>query len=314
MKREGQDARPKNGFSYWLKNIFFLLLILQFVPIIFSSMKTQLEDAISPKEKVGYLTIKGIIKDSAFYTKRIDDFAKDDNIKALLLRIDSPGGLPGSSQAIFNELKKFKEKKPVVVLVENVCASAAYYVAVAANTIIANPSSIVGSIGAVMQVPNIEGLLTNWNVSVKLIQSGKFKTAGSMTKTMTPEEEAYLQGLANDTYKRFIDDVATARNLDKATQAQWADGKVFTGVQAKELKLIDIIGSHSDAVDELKKLANIEEDICFVTFRKRPSILMRLIMGDEDYGSELSEMSAKFLSRTYKAFLVEQSQCSLEMS
>src|SRR5688572_25222423 len=136
-----QEKRSKSdSFFSILKNIFFALLILQFLPVIFSNFKTATEDALYPKAHVGLLNVTGEITDPSFYIKKLEDFAKDHEIKALLLRINCPGGYPGSSQALFNEVKRFREKKPVVVLVENLCASGGYYVAIGANSIVATAS------------------------------------------------------------------------------------------------------------------------------------------------------------------------------
>jgi len=254
--------QPKKGFFEIMKNLFWILIFLQFAPSIFSNLRKTLEEAVAPKTAVGYLSISGVITDATFYTKHIQRFLKSPHIKALLVRIDSPGGFPGSAQAIFAELKKFKEKKPVVAFIENIGASGAYNIAVACNHIVASPSALVGSIGVWLQIPpNIEKLAEDWKISFRTIQSGAYKTSGSPFRAMTPEEKAHLQALSDDTYNQFVKDVAQSRNISIKDHKIWADGKAFTGNQALKLKLIDQVGSRQDAIKELKKQAVIEDEI-----------------------------------------------------
>jgi len=307
MARSNEQTRS-NGFFNLIKNLFFLMLFLQFLPSFIGSLKTTYEDIASPKAHIGYLSIKDEIKDSTYYVKQINKFLESSDIKGLILKINSPGGYPGSSQAIFNELKKFKKSKPIVALIENVGASGGYYIAAAATTIIANPSSLVGSIGVLMQLPNFTHLLESWKVNVRYVQSGDFKTAGSSVKDLTPQEEAYLQKLSDNNYRQFVKDIAGARNLSTKDHKLWADGKVFTGDQAIKLKLIDKLGSFSDARDEIKKLAKIENDIKLI-HPTRPSSLMRLFAGEEEYGhgqTKMADSIANVLSTTCESLVIKQ--------
>ncbi len=303
------SERKKGGFWELLKKLFLLLILIQFAPAVFMNIKSYVQEAITPKSHVGLLKIRGVIEDSTFYVKQIEQFLKAPEIKALMLKIDSPGGLPGSSQAIYSALLRFKKEKPVVALVENVCASAAYYVACGCDHIIATPSALVGSVGVVLQLPNIKELLESWKVKFSYIQSGKYKTAGSPLKEMTPEEKEYLQQLSEEHYQQFINDVAKSRKLDLKKQKIWADGKIFTGNKALELKLIDQIGSHQEAVEEIKKLAEIEEEIKFVQ-PKQPSAFARFFgAGDEDYDSQQHDFSssiANTLCTIYEKFMAKQ--------
>jgi len=306
------DTNKKKGLSFYgiLKTVFLLLIIASVAPQIIKNLVTNVQETVQPKVHVGYIKIHGFIKDSSFYSKRIEEFEKDDDIKALLVKVDSPGGVPGAAQALYNELNKFKKKKPIVVLVENVCASAAYYIASAANTIVSNPSSLVGSIGVLMQMANVKELLNSWKIYPSYIQSGKFKTAGSPVKEMTPEEKQYLQNLSDSAYKQFTQDIANSRKLSLTKKSQWADGKIFTGTQALKLKLIDKIGSYRDAKDTIKELAKIDKDkeIKFIPATK-VSGLKKLLVGEEDYGSgaqEHAQSLGTFLSYVYKSFIHAQ--------
>jgi protease-4 len=269
---------------------------------------------------VGSLKI-GTIDSTRFIIKQIHKFQKKPEVKALLLKIQSPGGLPGTSQAIFNELKKFKEEKPVVVLVDDLCASGGYYVACMANQIIANPSSLVGSIGSKWVLPNIEKLLERFNVKVDEIKSGKYKTLLSMTRERTPEETQLLQELSDDTYQQFISDVAKERGLDIKDKAIWADGKIFTGNQALKLKLVDKLGSLSDAKEVITNLlvekgVTVEGKIKLIHPRG-PSPLSKLLGGeaseDEDQQS-FSANAANLLSRIWNRFCTRLSSKTATLS
>ena len=313
------ENKPKSngGFTGFLKNTFFILLIVSFVPSLISTFKGVFDDIFYPKTQVGYLHIAGVIRDSLSYTKRLEEFAKNSSIKALFVRIDSPGGLPGSSQAIFNELLKFKKKKPVVVLVDNVCASGGYYIAAAASKIIANPSALIGSIGVLAVIPNVKELLNTWHIKVNHVQSGAYKTAGSPHKDLSEAEQEYLQETSDIIYDQFIKDVAQQRKLSEKESKKWADGKVYPGSKALTLGLIDQLGSYSDAVEAIKKLANIKEEIKFVSLKKSSGGLMKLLMGDEDFSelSDFSETASSFFSKVatqcYEQHLMQKATITL---
>lgn len=297
-----KSSFKKITFYGALKILFLLLIIIQLIPMVFNNLKKAVKEIIQPKVSVGHLTIKGFIGDSSFCVRKIRSFVKNPEIKALLIKINSPGGMPGSSQAIFNELSKFKEKKPVVVLVENVCASAAYYIAAASNSIIASPSSLVGSIGNFAQLPNVKGLMDDWKIKFRFIKSGKYKVAGNPFTESSKEEIEYLQHLSDDIYEQFISDVAKSRNLKKTDQIQWADGRVFTGIQALKLKLIDQTGSIDEAITEIKRLAEIpeEEEIRFIKHRA-PSEIMKFLKGEED--SEDDSYFSSFMAGVFSSVI-----------
>lgn len=296
-------------FFYYVKNIFWVLLVLQFAPFVISSIKDAYTSSMNPKVEIGHLKINGVLTDSSFYLKYIEKFSKDDAIKGLIVSINSPGGMPGTAQAIFSELKKFKQNKPVVVIVENLCASAAYYIAAPANEIICSPSSLVGSVGVILELPNIKELLDSWKIKFNYIQSGKYKTAGSPLKSTTSEESTYLQKLSDDTYSQFVKDVAESRFLQIKDSDKWADGKIFTGTQALKLKLVDKFGNLQDGIEVMKKLAKIDGDVKLIK-PKRLSNIYRLLGGseDEEYGAEckISNKVATFASEVYSQFLQHQ--------
>jgi protease-4 len=288
---------PEGGRKYtsWyerLKQFFFILLIIQIAPFILINLKNFFSEAFLPKADIGMLSFDGMISSSEFYVKQLHTFLKNPNIKGLLIKIDSPGGVAGSSQALFNELKRFKGKKPVVALVENMCASGSYYIAAAADYIIANPSSMIGSIGVMlgragMPMPNFKERMDDWKIKFEYIQAGKYKAVGNSFKEITQEEKSHLQDFVDDTYEQFVNDIAHARGLSVETEKEWADGKIFTGNQALKLKLIDKLGSLQEAIDALKERAGITTEIKFVVPNRKKG-LMKLISGnDEGYEGEV---------------------------
>jgi protease-4 len=305
-----QPSKADVFFKY-VKNIFILLIVLQFAPMVLSGLKKIIEDNLFPKVHIGLINISGVLSNATYYEKKIEKFAKSPDIKGIILKIDSPGGLPGTAQAIFNALKKCKEKKPVVTVVENVCASASYYAALASNMIICNPSSLIGSIGVLVALPNVKHLLNNWKIRFDYLQSGSYKTAGSPLKDATEEELTYLQGQADDIYQQFIKDVATCRKISPKDFTVWADGKVFTGNQALKLKLVDKLGSFYDGVSEMKHLLELDEETEIKLIKPtQASSLMRLLGADEEYGidahSSLADRFACFASDVYHKFLMHQ--------
>ncbi|MBU4269966.1 signal peptide peptidase SppA [Candidatus Dependentiae bacterium] len=305
---ETENKKWSKSIFTTIKNIFIIIILLQFVPSAISNIKKYYNKAVTPTTYVGKLNIKGVISDSTFYVKKIKSFLKDPEIKALLVKIECPGGTPGSSQAIYEELKKFKKEKPVVVLVENLCASGAYYVASAADQIISPASALIGSIGVYLQVPNVKELLDKWNIKFKFIQSGKFKTTGNPLKELTGEEESYLQELADQNYTQFVADVANSRNLDAKNSNIWANGQIFIATKAKELKLIDKIGTLTDAENAIKELAKIDTEIKFIT-PKRQTGLIRMFTADDENGdddSDFASKSANFLHAVYSNLMNKQ--------
>ncbi len=295
----GRRIKTTPGWTFLglLKNIFFLLLFLQVLPFLITGVKGSLDEMLHDKSEVGYMVMRGEIVDSGWYASQIQDLEESPDIRGLIIRIDSPGGFPGSSQAIFRELLAFKNKKPVVVLAENMCASGAYYVACAASKIITNPSTLVGSIGTVMRVPNVKELLDSWKIKNVCIQSGEFKTAADPFKELKNEDLDHLQGVSDDTYQQFVADVAAQRGLDLAQHEAWANGRVFTGAQAHALGLVDELGSYRDAVAAMAKiLALTPADIRLVSVKK-PMGGMLKFLSDDDEGLGVSTSVAARLGR-----------------
>lgn len=209
------------------------------------------------KGKVGVIEIKGLIYDSEEIIKDIKQFKEDDSISAVLLRIDSPGGAVAPSQEIYREIQKLSQKKVVVASLGAVGASGGYYIACGARTIFANPGTITGSIGVIMEFVNMKELFKWAKVEPFVLKSGQFKDAGAPYRDMTDAERTYLQGLIDNVHSQFVKAVAESRKLDIESVKKIADGRIFTGEMAKELGLVDELGDFEDALDYAANLAKI---------------------------------------------------------
>ena len=192
----------------------------------------------------------------------LEQFRRDDSVRSLVLRINSPGGSAAGSQEVYQEVNRCrKEGKKVTVSMGDVAASGGYYIASAADRIYANPATMTGSIGVIMETADISGLLNKYNINLGAIKSGKHKDIGSPTRAMTPDEKALLQGLINDVFDQFVTDVSIGRHMPKAAVRKIADGSVFTGRQAIKLGLVDKTGSMQDALRAAADDAGIKGDI-----------------------------------------------------
>lgn len=233
------------------------------------------------KDKVGVIEINGLITKSLPTLKELRKFTEQDHIKAIVLRVDSPGGAVGPSQEIMREIEKTREKKKVVASMGTVAASGGYYVACAADLVMANPGTATGSIGVIMKLINVEDLVKKLGVDFYSIQAGDLKDLGSPFRPMSPEERAVLQNLLNDIHAQFIADIARNRKLPLEKAKQLADGSVYTGQKAKELGLVDELGNFEDAVEKAGRLGGITGKVETVFPEKRRFSLLSLILGQD---------------------------------
>jgi len=221
------------------------------------------------KKLLGMVEIKGVILSAKPFVDEIERFRKIPNVRAVVLRIDSPGGAVAPSQEIYEAIVRAREKKPVYASLGSVGASGGYYIASAAEKIYANPGSLTGSIGVAMHLRNVQGLLSKIGVENSIIKSGEFKDAGSPYRKMTPKESRYLQGVSDEIYEQFLQAVARGRKLDHDQAAELAHGKIYTGDRAKELGLVDALGGLQTALREVGKSVGIPEDPHVVSFRRK---------------------------------------------
>ena len=210
-------------------------------------------------DRVQVVDIEGELMDSRPILDQLKRYEDSSSVRAILLNIDSPGGGVATSQELYTEIRRLREKKnkTIVAYMSSTGASGAYYVACAANKIIANPGTIVGSIGVIAEWVNYEDLLQWAKLKEIVFKTGEFKDTGSPTRALTDRERVYFQGLIDDMYVQFVESVASGRNLELQEVRSLADGRVFTGRDAKQRKLIDEIGNFQDAIDLTAKLAGI---------------------------------------------------------
>jgi len=215
------------------------------------------DDEAGSGEGVGLVEVKGVIVDGQDTVRQLRALKKDKRVKAVVLRVDSPGGVVGPSQEISAQVREVAKVKKVVVSMGSVAASGGYYISAPATTIFANPGTITGSIGVLMKFSNLEGLMDKVGMKAYTIKSGQFKDVGSPGRTMTAEERAMLQGVIDSTHSQFVRAVAEGRKLPVASVAAIADGRIFSGEQALSLKLVDRLGTLQDAIDEAARLGGV---------------------------------------------------------
>src|SRR5919198_1140364 len=210
-------------------------------------------------DRIQVVDVEGELIESRPILEQLKRYEDSNSVKAILLNIDSPGGGVAVSQEIYAEIRRLREKKDkiVVAYLSSTGASGAYYVACAANKIVANPETIVGSIGVIAEWVNYADLLQWAKLKEIVFKTGEFKDTGSPTRALTDNEKKYFQGLIDDMYVQFVEAVASGRKLDLQEVRSLADGRVFTGRDAKERKLIDEIGNFQDAVDHTAKMSGI---------------------------------------------------------
>ncbi|MGQ9637324.1 MAG: signal peptide peptidase SppA [Thermodesulfobacteriota bacterium] len=230
-------------------------------------------------DKIAVVEIRGVITQSSGIIDELQKYGEDDGVKAIVLRIDSPGGGVGPSQEIYREVTKVRSKKKVVTSMGSVAASGGYYIACASDLIVANPGTITGSIGVLMEFTNFEELLKKIGIKGVVVKSGEHKDLGSPLREMTPEEKRILQSVIDNVHQQFIQAVAEGRKLDKERVAQMADGRILTGEQAKQLGLVDKMGNLQDAIDAASKLVGIEGKP-IILYPKRRISLFQLLMED----------------------------------
>ena len=207
------------------------------------------------------IELSGPIMDVSKTLEDIQKAKEDKNIKGILFVVNSPGGAVAPSVELAYAIKELKEIKPVVVYASGVIASGSYYASIWADKIIANPGSIVGSIGVIMQGVNAEELMEKIGISTQTVKAGKYKESGTPTRKWFDYEEKQLQDVINDTYNMFISDVASARNLDVKNHTLFADAKIFTSKQAKEVGLVDEVATLSYAQNSLINLSKVENPV-----------------------------------------------------
>jgi len=256
-----------------MKKVFFVILGLFLFLIIVSIVLILFQKNMPAGDRIALMRIEGLIVDSKEITEELKDYVKNPSIKAIVLRIDSPGGAVGPSQEIYEEVKKAVAKKKVLVSMGTVAASGGYYIASPATRIIANPGTLTGSIGVIMEIPNISGLMDKLGIKTEVVKSGRYKDIASIFRGIGKEERDILQGVLDDVHLQFIEAVSEGRKMPRSDVEKIADGRVFTGEQALKAGLIDELGNLEDAVQVAAKLSGIKGEPVIITKKERFSII-----------------------------------------
>jgi protease-4 len=217
--------------------------------------------------RVGLVDVVGEISDSEPFVDQMERLERDATVRAVVVRLDSPGGGVAASQEMYEAVRKIREQgKPVVASMAGVAASGAFYVACAADSIVSNPGTLTGSIGVIMSFPNTEELFRKVGVRLEVVKTGKFKDVGSIWRPMTEDERNLLQDVLTNVYDQFIEAIADGRSLNREDILPYADGRVFTGDQALEYGFVDRLGDLDDAIQMAAKMGGI---------RGRPSVVRK---------------------------------------
>lgn len=285
---------------------FFVLFLLISAALFFSRSSGQkpksVTSALFSSGSVGVIEVNGVIMDSKKTLKQLEDFEESGSVKAIVVRLNSPGGSVAPSQEIYEALKRIREKtkKPVVASMASVAASGAYYIACGAEKVYANAGTITGSIGVIMEFANLEKLYEWAKIHRFSIKTGKYKDAGAEYREMSEEERKLLQGMIDDVLVQFKTAVASGRKLPMGEVDLIADGRIFSGKQAHELKLVDAIGTLDDAVQEAASLAGLKgkPNVVYADKPRKPMLLELLTdQNSDDAEGRLGSVLARWVAR-----------------
>lgn len=260
----------------WIKRVLIFFGILFFLGMLGTFLAR-----FPIGDRIAVVKVEGVITDPQAVVSKMEKARLDPSVKALVLRVESPGGSVGASQEIYREVERFRQSgKPVVVSMGNVAASGGYYISAPANVIYANPGTITGSIGVIIQHTDVQQLLEKLGIKTTAIKTGKFKDTLSPFRELTPEERQYLQNLVEDAYSQFIEAILRYRKgkVQEDILRQIADGRILTGKQAKELGLVDELGDLQDAIQKAKELARVPQARVFYMEDKK-GFLKRMLEG-----------------------------------
>ena len=255
MESNTQDKPQKSFFILFMRfsvGVFALMVLATF------GLALLPDHWKSPSGEIAIVNIHGMLMDSRDIVQQLSDYRHNPQVRGVILRIDSPGGAVAPAQEIYSEILKLRaNNKTVYASMGTVAASGGYYIACAADYVLANPGTLTGSISAVMALNNIEELTKKVGVKPNIIKSGKFKDLGSPLRAMTPEEQILLQNVVNDVHEQFVDAIAKGRGLPLSEVRRVADGRIMTGQQALKLNLIDEVGGLEKTIDLLAKKIGI---------------------------------------------------------
>ncbi len=266
--------------------LFWSCIILIIIAICASIFQSSASSFLG--NRIAVVRIDGTILQTKELLKWIETIKQDENVNGVLLRIDSGGGGAAASQELYDALQDLGRKKPIITSIGSVAASGGLMVAMASEHIVANPSSVVGSIGVRMNIPQIQGLLAKIGVAQESLTTGTFKDTGAIDRALTEEERVYLQGLLQDMYNQFVNLVAEGRKIPVEKIETIADGRVFTGREAKDLGLVDELGGQGKALEKLYALTKVSPKTPLYEMPKPDALLQSL-------AQSLSQISLSFL-------------------
>ncbi|MGB9617856.1 MAG: signal peptide peptidase SppA [Desulfomonilaceae bacterium] len=283
------------------KSILAIVIIILFfigISLLFT-LNTNDETPVSKfsdlleSNKIGVVTLEGELTSADETLKDLRKFQRRASVKAVVLRINSPGGSVAPAQEIYREIIKTRKKKPVVASMQTMGTSAAYYIASSADKIVCSAGTITGSIGVIMMLADLEKIMDRVGLNVKIIKAGKYKDIGSMFRPLTDEERNILQDFAAEIHEQFIHDVAKARKgkIEEKQLRSIADGRFFTGEKAKEMGLVDALGNFYDAVKIASELGGVKGEPELIYPKKKWENYLELLM----------ESSANALGRVFNA-------------
>jgi protease-4 len=275
--------RSNKKYSYWIIGIILSLIIISIIP---------LEDFLSSGPKVGVIEINLPIMDSKKIVEDLNYFKQHSKIKAIVIRLDTPGGGVAASQEVYEKVREIAEqgKKPIVASMGGVAASGGYYIALGADTIVANPGTATGSIGVIMSYPIVGELMNKVGVQYETIKSAELKDSGSPFRDLKDKERKYLQALIDDLHSQFVEVVVKERNISLQRASELANGQVYSGRQALENGLIDIIGTFEDAVYLAARNAGYDERPEIIYPPEEKKGLLEVLIGDILQSSTLDNL------------------------
>ena len=267
------NTRPKTNVNWlwWGLGSFFLLVLVFRLGAISNNSSID-----SPGKKVGVIKVSGPIIASEQINSKLEKFKNRNDISAIVLRIDSPGGLVAPTQEIFEKVKSVRDVKPIVSSMGTVAASGGYYIALGSDSLIANPGTIVGSIGVIMNYPIATELLDKVGIKFETVKSGGLKDVGSYSREVTEADRRHLNEMVTNMHNQFIAVVEENRDIDRSEIIKLADGRVFTGLQSKDLGLIDMLGTFDDAINIAGILGNIKGKPKTIELNKKNNSLLDL--------------------------------------
>jgi protease-4 len=257
MERLKKLLLPITAPIVFIQNHFKAMVFLLIVALIFLPSD---DESLSP-HNLEKITLSGPIMDIKDVVQKLDDARKNEKIKGVMLVVDSPGGAVAPSIEVAYAIKRLREAKPVVAYASGTIASGSYYSSIWANEIVANPGSMVGSIGVIMQGADLSQVMQKIGIKTQVVSAGKYKQLGTSDREWTPYEKEELNKVIQGTYDMFVKDVATARKLKIEDAPNFANAHIFTASQAKEVGLVDKVGVSIDAENDLIKLSGVKEAV-----------------------------------------------------